>query len=155
VSRSGRQRWQATGAAYLEARTQVRVRFQEVDALRVVWHGHYLTYLEEGRNAFGRQYGFEYTDILEAGYVAPLVHIELDYFAPARHDDLLEIRTRLHPADGARISFRYRIENAAGRKLATGGSEQVFTDLDGTLVLTRPAFVDDFLKRNASSLILP
>ena len=150
-----RSRWQSTGPAYLEASTRVRVRFQEVDSLRVVWHGHYLTYFEEGRNAFGREYEFDYADILKAGYIAPLVHVEVDYFAPARFGDFVLVRTRLHPSEGARISFRYLIENEAGRKLATGSSEQVFTDLEGTLILTRPDFVDGFLGRHAGKLIRP
>jgi len=117
------------------------VRFQEVDALQVVWHGHYLSYLEEGRNAFGREYGFGYEDILAAGYIAPLVHIELDYFEPARFDQILTIETRLHLVDGASILFTYTIrDQATGARLAEARSDQVFTDLEGDLVMTRPTF---------------
>ena len=32
---------------------RVQVRFSEVDALRKVWHGHYLQYMEDAREAFG------------------------------------------------------------------------------------------------------
>ncbi len=53
-----RHRWGTPSSDYLEVTTQVRVRFQEVDSLRVVWHGHYLSYCEEGRTAFGREFGF-------------------------------------------------------------------------------------------------
>ena len=38
-----------TTRPYLEETTTVRVRFQAVDSLRSVWHGHYVSYFEEGR----------------------------------------------------------------------------------------------------------
>jgi acyl-CoA thioesterase FadM len=37
-------RWPEPTPRYLSAHCPVRVRFHEVDTLRVVWHGHYLTY---------------------------------------------------------------------------------------------------------------
>ena len=36
--RRRRNRWGTPGPRYLASRCQVRVRFQEVDSLRVVWH---------------------------------------------------------------------------------------------------------------------
>ncbi|MCB9869790.1 MAG: acyl-CoA thioesterase [Planctomycetes bacterium] len=125
----------------------MRVRFQEVDSLRVVWHGHYLSYFEEGRNAFGRRYGFGYQDILAAGYIAPLVHLSIDYFRPARFDQVLDVETRMHLEPGARIRFAYRIHDPAGEQVAGGCSTQVFTDPDGELCLVRPAFFAEFLAR--------
>ena len=38
----------------------INIRFHEVDSLRIVWHGHYLKYFEDGREAFGRKYGIGY-----------------------------------------------------------------------------------------------
>jgi acyl-CoA thioester hydrolase len=131
----------------ITARCDVRVRFQEVDALGMVWHGHYLTYCEEGRNAFGRRHGFAYQDIQRHGYVAPIVHFELDYLHPARFDELLQVTTHLHATAGARIDFTYLIADAAGKPLAHAHSVQAFTDHDGALVLVRPAFFEALLAR--------
>ena len=36
---------------------KVKVRFSEVDSMAVVWHGNYVKYLEDGREAFGLQFG--------------------------------------------------------------------------------------------------
>ncbi|MBI4879932.1 MAG: acyl-CoA thioesterase [Planctomycetes bacterium] len=128
------------------------MRGKEVDALRVVWHGHYLTYFEEGRTAFGREYSLGYEQILAAGCVAPLVRVEVDFLAPATYGDLLSVRTRMHAASGARLDFSYLITDGAGRSLAAGSSVQVFTELDGTLVLTRPPFFERFLAENAGRM---
>jgi acyl-CoA thioester hydrolase len=140
-------RWADPAPRYLEETTDVRVRFQEVDGLRIVWHGHYLSYFEEGRNAFGRRFELEYQDVMREGYVVPLIHVAVDYLAPARFGEVLTVRTRLHPEDAARITFTYRISNADGVKLATGRTVQAFTDTDGQLVLTRPPFYEAFLER--------
>lgn len=147
-----RHRWGKPSERYLEATTQVRVRFQEVDALRVVWHGHYISYFEEGRTAFGREYGFGYQDILGAGFVAPLVHISVDYLAPARMEELVTITSRLHETATATIPFTYSVTSESGRELAQGFSVQAFTDTEGELVLTRPAFYSAFLERFATQL---
>ena len=140
-----RRRWPDPGLRFVETRSVVRVRFQEVDSLRVVWHGHYLTYFEEGRVAFGREHGFDYGTILRAGYVAPLVHAEVDYLRPARYDDELEIVTRLHEPEGARVVFAYEVRRDGGTLLASGMSVQVFTDLEGELILVAPRFYEEFL----------
>lgn len=131
---------------YLENTCQVRVRFQEVDSMRVTWHGHYLSYFEDGRNAFGRQFGFTYQDILEAGFVAPLVHVELDYLSPSRFDELLEVRTRMHFVPGARLYFSYSIAGEDGQVKVTGHTIQVFTDTQGELCFCRPPFFEAFLE---------
>jgi acyl-CoA thioester hydrolase len=144
--------WDERTGKYLEAETRVRVRFHEVDALRVVWHGHYLAYFEEGRNAFGRKYGLDYEDLYRAGFTAPVVHVEIDYAAPARFGDELVVRARLYPDFGARLNFAYLVCDAAGRPLAHGKSVQVFTEIGGELALTRPPFYQSFLDRWESEL---
>lgn len=140
---------------YLEHATEVRVRFHEVDALRVVWHGHYVGYFEEGREAFGRAFGLGYADMEAAGFVVPLVHVEVDYAAPARLGDVLTVVTRLHPAPAARLTFTYEVRAADARLLATGRTDQVFTDLEGKLALTRPPVYEAFLARWDGALSTP
>ena len=41
---------------------EIPVRFSEVDSLQIVWHGHYIEYMEEAREAFGKKYGLSYLD---------------------------------------------------------------------------------------------
>ena len=132
----------------------MRVRFQEVDLLEVVWHGHYVSYFEEGRLGFGEQFGFSYQDVLAAGFIVPVVHLELDYLAPARFGDRLTVRARLHPEPAARVSFSYVV--ARGEQvLATGRTVQIFTDPEGQLLMTRPPYYEEFLAKWQDALIQP
>ena len=56
-------------------------------------------------------------------------------------DQILTIETRLHLVDGASILFTYTIrDQATGARLAEARSDQVFTALEGDLVMTRPTF---------------
>ena len=59
---------------------EVRVRFNETDPLGIVWHGHYIVYFEDGREAFGRLHGLTYLDIQNAGYVTPIVKVPVSIF---------------------------------------------------------------------------
>jgi len=48
--------------------SEIRVRFAETDPLGIVWHGNYIQYFEDGREAFGRHHGIAYLDHKAAGY---------------------------------------------------------------------------------------
>lgn len=40
--------------AALTDRTTIKVRFSEIDSMQIVWHGEYVRYFEDGREAFGK-----------------------------------------------------------------------------------------------------
>jgi acyl-CoA thioester hydrolase len=129
----------------------LRVRFQEIDAMGVVWHGHYVAFFEEGRAAFGRRFGLSYDDLRAAGLTAPVVRVECDYRSPARLEDMLEITTRLHVDDAAAMNFTFEIRRTQGAGepglLAWGRTKQVFVTFDGNLLLTRPPLLEGVYQR--------
>ena len=58
------------------------VRFEEVDAVRFMWHGRYASWLEDGREVMGRAYGISYLDFRDSGVVVPLKLFHLDFHHP-------------------------------------------------------------------------
>ena len=40
----------------LQAEKEIEIRFSEVDSMNIVWHGSYVLYLEDAREAFGKKY---------------------------------------------------------------------------------------------------
>ena len=133
---------------HIEHRTSLRVRFQEVDTLQVVWHGHYLTYFEQARVELGRRYGIHYCDIRNAGLVAPIVHVSCDFLAPAHFDEEIEVVARLYERESAKMEFYYEVRSLETQALlATGRTVQVFADPQGDLLLTMPPFMLDFYGR--------
>lgn len=120
---------------------EVLVRFPEVDSMRIVWHGHYLKYFEDGRESFGLKYNLGYLDVYRHEVMVPLVKISCDYKRPLEYGDTAVIETRYVPTEAAKIVFHYNIYRKRDmEKTASGSSTQVFLNLEGELLLTSPGF---------------
>jgi acyl-CoA thioester hydrolase len=115
----------------------------------IVWHGGYALYLEDGREAFGREFpGLGYGDIRASGYGAPIVDMRVQYRSPLRVGDEAVIETRYIDTDAAKICFEYEIRRADdGALVATATTMQVFTDSRGELELVNPAFYLEWKRR--------
>ena len=133
---------------YLEHKTRVWVRFHEVDGLHVVWHGHYITYFEDARVALGKAYGIDYQDILQAGLIAPVVHVHCDYLLPATYNNEIEVTARLFERESAKIDIYYEVRRVGDHALlATGQTVQAFMNLQREMFLTLPDFMRAFYER--------
>ena len=89
--------------ASLVNKTSLRVRFSEVDSMQIVWHGEYVRYFEDGREAFGREFaGLGYMDIYASGYTAPIVELHLQYRKPLKVNDTAVVETRYIATEAAR-----------------------------------------------------
>ena len=76
--------------------TQQAVKFSEVDSLRVVWHGHYVRYFEDGREAFGKEYNLGYLDIYENGLSVPLIDLSVKFKKILEYGDTAIIETNVY-----------------------------------------------------------
>ncbi len=124
------------------------VRFPEVDSYGVVWHGHYVEYLELCRNALCRAGGLSPAETLAAGYKAPITKVSLDLKRPARLEETLEVSCLLAPPRVARLEMDYEIRRLPGRELlGTGHTEQVILSPEGELLLTLPRPVKVLVER--------
>lgn len=109
--------------------TEFKIKFNEVDALGIVWHGHYIRFFEDGREHFGEHHGLAYMDIYRQGYVAPVVNLQCDYKKSLVYGDNAIIETTFIDNPAAKLIFNYKIFTAAKRELiASGSSIQVFLD---------------------------
>ncbi|WP_395093379.1 acyl-CoA thioesterase [Vaginella massiliensis] len=128
----------------LQNTTQIRVRFNETDALRIVWHGNYLRYFEDGREAFGREHGISYLDFQRNHLAIPIVKSTCEHKLPLRYGELLTIKTIYVDSAAAKLVFRYELFNQQNKIVCTGETVQVFMTLDGDLQLTIPDFILDW-----------
>ncbi len=131
----------------LEVSSERRVRFEEVDALGMVWHGRYPSYLEDGRISFGDTYGLTYHCFRENSTVGPIVQMHLDFKTPLHFDEIMQIDTKLHWAEAVRLNFSYTIRNSKGVIAASGYTVQLLTEIDGTVVLVVPDWLHEFRKK--------
>ena len=109
--------------------------------MHIVWHGHYVQYLEDGREEFARQYGLGYRLLEQAGYGIPLVELVLNYKQSVRYGDTLLVETRYVPSATPKICFDYRIRHAGTRQVVcTARTTQVFTNAQQQLQLLAPPY---------------
>ena len=124
-----------------------RVRFNEVDSLGIVWHGHYISYFEEGREAFGRKHGIAYLDVFGKGYTTPIVESKCQHKLSLRYGDEARIETTLVASPAAKMIFLFTIFDQENNIVCTGESTQVFLDKVGNLMLTNPPFFEEWKKK--------
>lgn len=120
--------------------SEIRVRFTETDPLGIVWHGNYIQYFEDGREAFGRKFGISYLEQKENGYTSPIIKSTCEHKLPLRYGDVATIKTTFIDSPAAKMIFRYRIFDPKGRLVCLGETVQVFLDEQGQLSLTKPEF---------------
>jgi acyl-CoA thioester hydrolase len=130
----------------LSSKTEVLVRFNEADPLGIVWHGHYIRYFEDGREAFGNTHDLGYLEVYKLGFVIPVVSVQCDFKRSLRYGDRVIVETKFIPTDAAKLKFTYRLFNAAsGELVATGSSVQVFLSKeDSVLQLSNPPFFEEW-----------
>jgi acyl-CoA thioester hydrolase len=135
---------------FLTVRTEIAVRFNEADPLGIVWHGHYIRYFEDGREAFGNSHGLSYLDFYNQGFVVPVVKVNCNYKRSLRYGDKVIIESRFIACDAAKIIFEYILFNAKTKEIvAKGSSLQVFLDKEtSTLQLTNPPFFEEWKKKH-------
>lgn len=131
----------------------LKVRFNEVDALRIVWHGHYVNYFEDGRQDFGRKFGLGYMDFFNEGYTVPIVEVLVQHKHPLTFGEEAIVKTTFVNTQAAKILFNYEIVHKDTSALICKGSTiQVFTKKDTMeLELYPPDFFLEWKKKHGIS----
>ena len=125
----------------------IRVRFNETDPLGIVWHGYYITYFEDGREAFGRKHGISYLEVFDSGFTTPIVKSTCEHKLSLRYGDVARIETTIVNTPAAKMIFRYTIFDAKNGVACIGETVQVFLDKKGELQLTNPSFFEEWKRK--------
>ncbi|MCA9688134.1 MAG: acyl-CoA thioesterase [Myxococcales bacterium] len=129
-----------------EVGVEFEVPFHDVDALRIVWHGHYYKYLELGRTALMRSRGLDVPEIADAGFLQMVIDTRCRHTFPLRYGERARVSAwfvDLSP----RIVIDYRIRNLTqGRCSARARTTLITTDVHGRLLLETPDVLLDRLQ---------
>ena len=88
----------------------LRVYYEDTDAGGLVFHANYLRYAERGRTEMLRALGSRHAEIAgDTGVAFAVRRCEIDFRAPARLDDLLEVETRIIDIRGASLEFEQTV----------------------------------------------
>jgi acyl-CoA thioester hydrolase len=109
----------------LQVDTEIVVPFFDVDMLEIVWHGHYVKYLEIARCALLERLAQTYAQMRESGYVWPVIDLQLRYIRGATFGQRLNVRADLVEWEN-RLKISYLITDAStGERLTRASSVQV------------------------------
>ena len=97
---------------------EIDVQFYDVDAMRVVWHGNYVKYIEDARCQLLRKFNYDYNDMEDSGYVWPIVDMRLKYVKSAQFGNKIRVEATLVEYE-TRLKISYRIFNAESNQLLT------------------------------------
>lgn len=131
----------------------ILVPFFDVDSMDVVWHGHYVKYLEVARCALLDDIGHNYVQMKESGYAWPVIDLQLRYVQAARFGQHLIVRADLMEWQN-RLLIHYLIRDAStGHRVTRASSVQVAVKIaSGEMQLESPkVFVDAVEQRLSAS----
>lgn len=96
----------------------IRVYWEDTDAGGVVYHATYVCFLERARTEWLRALGISQQALRESDDVVFAVRgMELDFLAPARLDDALDVEVRLAEVRRASLNFSQRIVRPADARV--------------------------------------
>ena len=82
-----------------------RVCYGDTDQMGVVYYANYFVFFERGRTEMLRSVGFPYSRLEELGVFLPVTEAKCRYFAPARYDELLTLRSTVLDLGRVRLTI--------------------------------------------------
>jgi acyl-CoA thioester hydrolase len=110
----------------------IRIYYEDTDLSGVVYHANYLRFMERGRSEFFRCAGIERLAMMDEdeATVWALRKASLEFFRPARVDELVNVHTRATALTGARMTADQKIVRG-DEVLAHGTAEACIITLAG------------------------
>jgi acyl-CoA thioester hydrolase len=111
------------------AETETQVQFFDLDPMEVVWHGHYVKYLEIVRGVLLDTINYNYAQMKASGYLWPVVDMHVRYAGSATFGQRLKLRAEIVEWEN-RLKIGYLITDAAsGRRLTRASTTQVAVEI--------------------------
>jgi acyl-CoA thioester hydrolase len=126
----------------------LRVRFGECDPQGIVFNAHYVAWFDVALTELWREAGVPWGTMVERGVDVVVAHLDVDFHAPARADDLVTLSIRVE-AIGT-TSLRTGVDVLReGELLVRGHMRHVFVDAKTWRPTPAPEWIRAGLSRYA------
>ena len=132
----------------------IKVYPHHTDYLGIVWHGSYLTWMEEARVECLRSIGVEYSDSVALGCDLPVLELSIRYHHSLELGQTALVKTRISEATGVEINWDYAIVSPNEQELYVT-AQVVLVALDrerGKTMRQLPPDVKDVFARITSAV---
>jgi acyl-CoA thioester hydrolase len=114
----------------LKAEIQIKIPFQDVDVMGIVWHGNYLRYFEEVRAELLDKVDYGYFQMKDSGYAWPIVDARVKYIKPLHLQQIIQVKARLVEYE-CQLKIEYEIFDVeSGERTTKGYTKQVAVDME-------------------------
>lgn len=104
---------------------QLEAEFYDVDSCKVVWHGHYVKYMEVARCRLFEKIGHNYQDMEKSGFFYPIVSLNVKYVQPLCFTQKFAVTASLVEWEG-HLKIKYLIADAeTNEKITKASTTQV------------------------------
>ena len=124
-----------------------RVSLSDTDALGVVWHGHYLRYLEEARTELAREFDLTPRVLLEGGWIPMVIDYQIKCLRPVRSEALIWVESVVEVPETALLLFHSRIVAEAGEVCLRGQVRMAVQHRERGLLYRWPAELRGRIRR--------
>jgi acyl-CoA thioester hydrolase len=101
----------------------------------MAWYGHYMAWFEAGRISLLRRFDLLPRQMVELGYMAPVINLKCDFKKSAACGDWIIIRTTVVKPEIAALTFKFEILLKENRTLlARGETTQVLLKTNRKMV---------------------
>jgi len=132
----------------LKAEIVIDIPFHDVDAMGIVWHGHYIKYFEAARNELLRKLDYDYPDMEESGYLWPIIESKCRHISPAKYKMKIKSSAELVEWEN-RLYINYLITDLENdKKICKGYTIQVAVEKEsGEMLLASPKALIEKVER--------
>ncbi len=108
---------------------EVKVSFEDIDYMGIVWHGNYMRYMEQARCDLFEKLNYTYIDMKNDNYAYPVAKMKVKYIKPAEFRDILVIKTEIISVEPS-LEIKYIFySKKTNQKLFEGYTMQIAIDV--------------------------
>lgn len=101
---------------------KLELRYSDTDQMGVVYHANYFTFFELGRTKMLKDYGIDYFEIEQRGYIFPVRDVSCTYLKSIRLGEEVYVETELVKLSKVRFDFSHVIKDSDGEIKAKGNT---------------------------------
>ena len=126
-----------------------RVLYVDTDKMSTMHHSHYVKYYEAARCELFRNIGVSYLSIEQAGYMLPVISMQVKYVKTTFYDEQLTMRTTLKSIKGVRVVFAFEVFNEKKELINEAEVQLAFVSTETWKPCAPPDFVLDAVQKQA------
>lgn len=120
------------------SKSTIRVKYADVDAMGVVYHGNYAQFFEAGRAEAFRNLGYTYKNFEADGFSLPVVEMKTRFLKPAKYDDLITITTIIKTFPSRKLTIFTELYNELSELITNAEISFIFVKSTNMSLISAP-----------------